>query len=124
LETQFLLLGPVVVRTDGSATGLPPAKQRALLAALLLHANHVVSVDALAELLWGTELPSAPRTGLQNYVMRLRKADALASIGWLNVRRGRLIQAADFYEQAAEADQVRTRLAAFASRESIDAMRQ
>lgn len=48
-------------------------KQRAVLAALLLHANHVVMIDELAELVWPDPPPSA-RATLQNYVKRLRQA--------------------------------------------------
>ncbi len=78
MRTEFLVLGPLVVRTAGSERHIPAAKQRALMSALLLRANHVVAVDELAELLWGQELPSAPRTGVQNHLMRLRKALELA----------------------------------------------
>jgi DNA-binding SARP family transcriptional activator/tetratricopeptide (TPR) repeat protein len=70
---EFLLLGPLAVRAGGSPVPVPAAKQRAILAALLLRAKHVVTVDELAEVLWGEDLPSAARTGVQNYVMRLRK---------------------------------------------------
>ena len=53
---------------------VPPGKQRALLAALLLDAGRVVSLDQLAEALWGPEPPPSARVTVQNYVMRLRKA--------------------------------------------------
>ncbi len=74
METEFLLLGPLGVRTDGTPVPIPAAKRRALLAALLLRANHIVPVDDLAEVLWGGDPPSQARTGVQNYVMRLRQA--------------------------------------------------
>lgn len=38
-EIDFLLLGPLVVRAGASAVPIPPGKQRALLAALLMSAN-------------------------------------------------------------------------------------
>jgi DNA-binding SARP family transcriptional activator/tetratricopeptide (TPR) repeat protein len=79
MGTEFFLLGPLDVRTDGTPVPVPAAKRRALLAALLLRANHVVPVDELAEVLWGEDLPSAPRSGVQNYVMRLRQA--LGAVG-------------------------------------------
>jgi DNA-binding SARP family transcriptional activator/tetratricopeptide (TPR) repeat protein len=79
MGTEFFLLGPLGVRSDGTPVSIPAAKRRALLAALLLHANHVVPVDELAEVLWGEDLPSAPRSGVQNYVMRLRQA--LGAVG-------------------------------------------
>jgi DNA-binding SARP family transcriptional activator len=73
MDAEFLLLGPLVVRVGGSPVPVPGGKQRAILAALLLRAKRVVTVDELAEVLWGEDLPSAARTGVQNYVMRLRK---------------------------------------------------
>ena len=75
MGTEFFLLGPLSVRADGTPVPVPAAKRRALLAALLLRANHVVPVDDLAEVLWGEDQPSpaAARSGVQNYVMRLRQ---------------------------------------------------
>ena len=43
---QFRLLGPLVVRQDETVIPLPPGKQRAVLAMLLLHANKVVPVGS------------------------------------------------------------------------------
>jgi DNA-binding SARP family transcriptional activator len=54
---EFCLLGPLTVRCGGTAVALPRGRQRALLVALLLRSNHVVSVDELAEALWGPDLP-------------------------------------------------------------------
>jgi DNA-binding SARP family transcriptional activator len=74
MATEFLLLGPLAVGTEGAPLPIPGAKHRAVLAALLLRANEVVTVDDLAEVLWGEDLPSSARTVVQNYVMRLRRA--------------------------------------------------
>jgi DNA-binding SARP family transcriptional activator len=71
---EFLLLGPLVVRIDDTVVPIPAAKHRALLATLLLRANRAVPVDDVIEALWGEHPPSAARAGVQNYVMRLRKA--------------------------------------------------
>jgi DNA-binding SARP family transcriptional activator/Tfp pilus assembly protein PilF len=71
---QFCLLGPLVVRHSGVEVPVAAGKQRAVLAALLLDANRVVAVDELAEALWGPGPPVSARVGVQNYVMRLRKA--------------------------------------------------
>src|SRR5216683_2746621 len=74
-EMEFCLLGPMVVRHGGVAVPVPPGKQRAMLAALLLDANRVVTVDELAETLWGPrEPPPSARATIQNYVKRLRQA--------------------------------------------------
>ena len=71
---QFCLLGPLLVRYGDVVVPVPPGKQRVILAALLLHPGRVMSVDELAEILWGTAPPPSARVTVQNYVMRLRKA--------------------------------------------------
>jgi len=50
------------------------AKQRAVLALLLLHANEVVSTDRLIDELWGDSPPESAANMLQGYVSHLRKA--------------------------------------------------
>ena len=47
------LLGPLEVCDGGRRLPLGGAKQRALLADLLIHANEVVSADRLVDDLWG-----------------------------------------------------------------------
>lgn len=74
LRMEFCLLGPLLVRADGTVMPVQPGKQRALLAALLLDANRIVSVDELAETLWGSTPPPSARVTIQNYVKRLRHA--------------------------------------------------
>ena len=54
------LLGPVEARLDGRTLQLGPPKQRAVLAMLALRPGRTVSVDRLAEGLWG-ELPPPAR---------------------------------------------------------------
>jgi DNA-binding SARP family transcriptional activator len=73
-EVEFCLLGPLTVRCGPTVVAVPRGRQRAVLAALLLRANHVVAVDELAEALWGPDLPPSARVSVQNYVARLRGA--------------------------------------------------
>ena len=49
-------------------------RQRALLAALLVHHGQVVSTDRLVDLLWGEAAPKTATTSLQNAVSQLRRA--------------------------------------------------
>ena len=63
-----------MVRIGGVVVPVQKGKQRALLAALLLNAGRAVSLDELAEALWGPDPPPSARVTIQNYVMRLRKA--------------------------------------------------
>ena len=71
---EFCLLGPLAVRSGGAAVPVPPGRQRAVLAALLLNANRVVPAEDLAEALWGPAPPPSARASIQNHVMKLRKA--------------------------------------------------
>jgi DNA-binding SARP family transcriptional activator/pimeloyl-ACP methyl ester carboxylesterase/class 3 adenylate cyclase len=71
---EFRILGPFEVREEGEALPLGGAKQRALLAVLLLHANEVVSADRLIDALWGERAPETAAHTLQVYVSQVRKA--------------------------------------------------
>jgi DNA-binding SARP family transcriptional activator len=71
---EFLLLGPLEVWHDGHSLPVRGSKQRALLAVLLLHANHVLSSDRLLDELWGDEPPEARTAALRVRLSQLRKA--------------------------------------------------
>jgi DNA-binding SARP family transcriptional activator len=73
-------------------------KQRALLAALLLQANQVVTSDRLIDELWGAEPPKTAATALQVHVSQLRKA--------LKADRELLLTRAGGYTIALESDQL------------------
>src|SRR5215468_7686358 len=76
-ETRFLefgILGPLEVQVSGRAVPLGGPRQRAVLALLLLEANRVVSMDRLAEDVWGGDPPEGWATTLQTYVFHLRQA--------------------------------------------------
>ena len=70
---EFQILGPLEVRHEGTQVALGAAKQRALLAILLVHANELVSSDRLIEELW-PQPPATAANTLQVYVGKLRKA--------------------------------------------------
>jgi DNA-binding SARP family transcriptional activator/tetratricopeptide (TPR) repeat protein len=71
---EFKILGPLEVVDDGHRVDVGGAKQRALLAVLLLEANRVVSSDRLIDALWDESPPAQARKTLQVYVSQLRKA--------------------------------------------------
>ena len=71
---EFLILGPLEVRLGGRLVTLGSTKQRALLAALLLRMNEVVSAERLIDELWGEAPPRSAANALQVYVSQLRKA--------------------------------------------------
>jgi DNA-binding SARP family transcriptional activator len=70
---EFRLLGPLEVRDGESVLAVGGAKQRALLAVLLLHTNEVVSRDRLIDELWGECSPPNAGHRLDTQVSRLRK---------------------------------------------------
>ena len=70
---EFGILGPLEVRCDGRERPIAGAKQRALLAVLLLNVNHVVSSDRLVAELWGGEPPESGQAALRVRVSQLRK---------------------------------------------------
>jgi DNA-binding SARP family transcriptional activator len=70
---DFRVLGPMEAVANGSSLALGGAKQRALLAMLLLHANEVVSTGRLIDELWGESPPATVTKSIHVYVSRLRK---------------------------------------------------
>ncbi|MFD0886728.1 BTAD domain-containing putative transcriptional regulator, partial [Streptosporangium algeriense] len=80
LGFEFRILGPVEVLHHGHRLTIRAAKLRTLLAALLLDANRVVTVETLIERVWGDDAPNGARNTLQNYVLRLRRL--LNGAGW------------------------------------------
>ena len=56
-RAEFRVLGSLEVMVGGREVSIGASKQRMLLAALLVRANTVTSVDALLETLWADEPP-------------------------------------------------------------------
>jgi DNA-binding SARP family transcriptional activator/Tfp pilus assembly protein PilF len=72
LGVDFGLLGPLLVHDGTRPLPVSAPQQRVLLAALLLSAGRVVSVDALAEAMWEGQPPAGARGALHSAVQRLR----------------------------------------------------
>lgn len=70
---DFRVLGPLEVAGDDGALPLGGAKQRSVLALLLLHVNELVTADQLVDEIWGGEPPPTAGKSVQVYVSRLRK---------------------------------------------------
>jgi len=71
---QFRLLGPVEVWDGDERVGLGGAKQRALLALLLLNANRIVRRTQVIDWLWDMEPPRTAEDLVHECVSRLRRA--------------------------------------------------
>jgi DNA-binding SARP family transcriptional activator/WD40 repeat protein len=72
---EFRVLGSIEVFEEGNGSiTLGGPKQRAVLAQLLLRANHLVPADVLIDEVWGDEPPETARNALQSYASHLRKS--------------------------------------------------
>jgi len=70
---EFRILGPLEATDGARRLALGGAKQKAVLAILLLHRGEPVSVDRLVDELWGESPPDTAVKTVQVYVSRLRK---------------------------------------------------
>lgn len=71
---EFGLLGELRATRSGNSINLGGRQQRAVLALLLIEAGNAVSLDRLANALWGERVPTASVTTIQTYVSHLREA--------------------------------------------------
>ena len=69
---RFRVLGVLQVEIDGVAAQLGGARQRAVLAVLLMHANEPVATDRLVGESWGENAPATATKTAQVYISRLR----------------------------------------------------
>ena len=81
LRMRFRVLGPLVAVPSGDAGAeregegyLGGPKQRAVLAMLIAGAGEMVSVDVIADGVWGEDLPSSVSASIHSYVSHLRAA--------------------------------------------------
>ncbi|PXX71183.1 DNA-binding SARP family transcriptional activator [Nocardia tenerifensis] len=72
-QIRYGVLGSFTAWWDDREIELGPAKQQAVLAALLLEMNRPVSMNAIIDGVWGEHPPSDARNGVQTYVSRLRR---------------------------------------------------
>lgn len=113
---EFRILGPLEVISGGQALDLGGAKQRALLAVLLLHPNQVVSRDRLIDALWEESPPDTAQKALQVHVSNLRR----------RLGRDRITTRAPGYAIRVEPDELDAerfeRLAGKGGRQLVDAL--
>jgi predicted ATPase/DNA-binding SARP family transcriptional activator len=74
VSLAFKLLGDVAVLADGHPLDLGGARQRSVLALLVLQRNRTISTEQLADRLWPEEQPVSAIKTIQAYVSRLRRA--------------------------------------------------
>jgi DNA-binding SARP family transcriptional activator len=81
---EYRILGPFEALDGERQLPLGGAKQRAVLALLLLHANEPLTRDVIVDELWGENPPPTAAKVLQNCVSALRKelpADTIRTVG-------------------------------------------
>jgi DNA-binding SARP family transcriptional activator len=79
MAVTFGLLGEVEARIDDRFFDVGPARQRCVLAALLVDANRSVPVEQLIDRVWADRPPQRAREVLYSYLSRLRHALAAAN---------------------------------------------
>lgn len=84
MAVEFQVLGDVEARVGLRRVDLGHARQRCVLAALLVDAGRVVPFDELAYRVWGDSAPRRARDALHSYLSRLR---ASLSPGDVGIRR-------------------------------------
>src|SRR5215207_5646606 len=97
-RVEFRVLGPVEARADGRPLQVAGARQRALLALLLLRRGSPVSRGELVDGLWGEEDPQGSVKTLQVAVSRLRRS--------LGARAERLVTTPQGYRLYVEPDEL------------------
>lgn len=71
---RFSVLGPLSIHADAhTAIHITAARQRTVLAALLLRANQAVSNEHIISQIWDAQPPPTARATPFNYVSRLRR---------------------------------------------------
>jgi DNA-binding SARP family transcriptional activator len=70
---DYRILGPLEAFDGERAISLGGARQRAVLALLVLHGNETLTSDVIVDELWGEEAPPTAVKVLQNCVSALRK---------------------------------------------------
>jgi DNA-binding SARP family transcriptional activator/tetratricopeptide (TPR) repeat protein len=76
----FRILGPLSVEAGGSEVPISATRDRIVLAVLLLHSGHPVTVSVLVDAVWGEQPPPTARAQVHTCVSRLRRALAAAGI--------------------------------------------
>ena len=140
---RFSILGPLQIRAGDADVTVPAARERVLLAMLLLHENQLVPVQQLITALWDVEPPSTARAQVHSCVSRLRRllrqvgvaddrivtepagyrvrtepGDVDATLFAARIERGRVAAANDALEEARE--QFRSALALWRGRPLAD----
>ena len=111
VAVQFAILGPVEVTAGGARLGIGGPRARAVLARLIVAANHVVPAEALADEMWPDLDPDRAAANLQVRVAELRRVfrQAGAADRLITHAPGYLLAASPEEVDAARFDQLSAR---------------
>src|SRR5690349_11715644 len=70
---EYLILGPLQVRTDGRPVDLGPRRRREVLALLLLHPGELLPLERIVDELWPEGPPPTASKVVQNAISALRR---------------------------------------------------
>ncbi|MBN6037636.1 AfsR/SARP family transcriptional regulator [Amycolatopsis sp. 195334CR] len=87
MAAEFSLLGAIEAREHGRPVALGHARQRQVLAVLLVDADRLAPVGRLVDRVWGERAPQGVQATLYSYVSRLRRALSLLSQA-VTIQRG------------------------------------
>lgn len=83
-RVRFGVIGSTTVEVDGETIQLSSPSQRRLLLRLVVDVGQPVATDALAEAIWGEDLPENPVNAVRYHVWRLRSelgdADVISTV--------------------------------------------
>lgn len=95
---RFKVLGSLEVEHDGTILTPRAAKQRQVLALLLLNVNRSVRMSELVRELWGADPPASAVNTLQTYILRIRRIiDAERADGSRDHGKNRLVSVPPSY---------------------------
>lgn len=86
MTVEFRLLGDVEALVDGQRLDIGHARQRCVLAALLVDVNHPIPAEQLIDRVWSDRAPYSARGSLTSYLSRLRSL--LAPVDGVTIARG------------------------------------
>lgn len=74
MRVEFRVLGVVEAHVDGQLIDIGHARQRSVLAALLVEVNRTIPTGRLADRIWGEHVPRSAESTIYSYISRLRRA--------------------------------------------------
>ncbi|GAA2635119.1 AfsR/SARP family transcriptional regulator [Paractinoplanes durhamensis] len=95
MTAEFGVLGAVEAQIAGRSVDLGHARQRSVLAVLLVEAGRPVTIDQLIDRVWGEDAPQRADGALYSYLSRLRRAVAEATEVKIERRSGGYVLTAD-----------------------------